>query len=187
MHPVIRLIGFMVLGAGLMVGGVKEVAVLALLAAALCWLAKPLNIFSGAGDRFAVRAVLTLETVTHARHIFREPLIKSEVPAAQGRAAQLRAGKPGKACPGLASGAGSESAASAAMFNGVKPLNMKESAPVYYQGHIFHFSCSEKSRMDLFRASLGQERLKEERSSRWRRITDTASTLFQTAVARPSP
>jgi hypothetical protein len=38
--------------------------------------------------------------------------------------------------------------------------------------------------MDLFRASLGQERLKEERSSRWRRITDTAGTLFQTAVAR---
>jgi hypothetical protein len=183
MHPVIRLIGFMVLGAGLMVGGVKEVAVLALLVAALylgsrtspagawpllrrarwlflsllilyfwfspgravlpyygmptvegiedgvfriaalilltlavhlllqttgreqlvaalCWLAKPLNIFSGAGDRFAVRAMLTLETVTHARHIF------------------------------------------------------------------------------------SQECLKEERSSRWRRITDTAGTLFQTAVAR---
>jgi len=29
MHPVIRLIGFMVLGAGLMAGGVKEVALLA--------------------------------------------------------------------------------------------------------------------------------------------------------------
>ncbi len=35
MHPVIRLIGFMVLGAGLMAGGVKEVVLLALLVAAL--------------------------------------------------------------------------------------------------------------------------------------------------------
>lgn len=161
MHPVIRLVGFMVLGAGLMAGGVKEVTVLALLVAAfylgsgsspgaawpllrrarwlflsllvvyfwftpgravlpyygmptvegietgmlriaalilltltvhlllqtttrtqlvaaLCWLARPLNIFSGAGDRFAVRAVLTLETVTHAQQLFDEQRLKEE-------------------------------------------------------------------------------------------------------------
>ena len=35
------------------------------------------------------------------------------------------------------------------MFNGIKPLNMKES-----ENHIFHFPCSEKSGTDLFRASL---------------------------------
>ena len=161
MHPVIRLVGFMVLGAGLMAGGAQEIAVLALLVvafylgsgssagaawpllrrarwlflsllivyfwftpgravlpyygmptlegietgvlriaalallilavhlllqtttraqlvAALCWLARPLNIFSGTGDRFAVRAVLTLETVAHAQHLFGEQRLKQQ-------------------------------------------------------------------------------------------------------------
>ena len=51
-----------------------------------------------------------------------EPLIYSEVPAAQG---------------------------GAAIFNGGRPLKMKES-----ENHIFRFPCSENSRMELFRASL---------------------------------
>jgi hypothetical protein len=42
--------------------------------------------------------------------------LKNRLRAVQGRAELLRAGKPGMACPGLASKAGSKSAASTAIF-----------------------------------------------------------------------
>jgi len=59
--------------------------------------------------------------------LVKESLIFSEIPATDGRVA---------------------------IFSESISLKMKESAKKCYFGHAFHFPCSEKSRMDLFRASL---------------------------------
>lgn len=183
MHPVIRIIGFMVLGAGLMVGGVKEVAVLALLVAALYL-----------GSRTSPAGVWPL--LRRARWLFLSLLILYFW-FSPGRAVLPYYGMP--TVEGIEDGVlriaalilltlavhlllqtTGRAQLVAALCWLAKPLNI-------FSGAGDRFAVRAVLTLETVthaRCIFIQERLKEERSSRWRRITDAAGTLFQTAVAR---
>ena len=183
MHPVIRLIGLMVLGAGLTLGGVKEMAALALLVAALYL-----------GSRTSPLGAWPL--LRRARWLFLSLLILYFW-FSPGRALLPYYGMP--TVEGIEEGAlriaalilltfavhlllqtTARAQLVAALCWLARPFNLFSGAGDRFAVRLALTLETVNRTHDLSGGRLPAG----DGASRWRRITDTAGTLFQTAVAR---
>lgn len=181
MHPVIRLIGLMVLGAGLTLGGVKEIAVLALLVAALYLVSRTSPLGAWPLLRRARWLFLSLLVLYFWFSPGRALLPYYGMPTVEGieeGALRIAALILLTFAVHLLLQTTARAQLVAALCWLAKPFNI-------FSGAGDRFAV--RAVLTLETVTHAQQifsPIKEDSSSRWRRITDTAGTLFQTAVAR---